>query len=64
MGNQVANLNLTQVNEPKIIENRVYRKILGSTHGTILEIMRGDIGALLMENKIIENKILFVKNIK
>ena len=54
MGNQVANLNLTQVNEPKIIENRVYRKILGSAHGTIQEIMRGDIGALLLENRIME----------
>ena len=25
--------------------------------------MRGDIGALLMESRIMENKILFVKNI-
>ena len=57
------------MNELKIIENRVFKKILGSTHGTILEIMRGDIGALLMENKImenriIENKILSVKTFK
>ena len=60
MGNQVANLNLTQVNEPKIIENRVYRKILGSAHGTILEIMRGDIGALFMVMMIYFN-LLFIK---
>ena len=63
MGNQVANLNLTQVNELQTIENGVYRKILGAAHGTVLETMRGDIGASLMESRIMENKILFVKNI-
>ena len=62
MGNQVANLNLTQVNELQTIENGVYRKILGAAHGTVLETMRGDIGASLMESRIMENKILFVKN--
>merc|ERR1712121_445898 len=41
-----------------------YRKILGAAHGTVLETMRGDIGASLMESKIMENKILFAKNIK
>merc|ERR1712215_327714 len=63
MENQVANLNLTQVNELQTIENGVYRKILGAAHGTVLETMRGDIGASLMESRIMENKILFVKNI-
>ena len=29
MENQIANLNLTQVNELQTIENGVYRKILG-----------------------------------
>ena len=42
MENQVANLNLVQVNELQIIENEVYRKILGAAHGTVLETMRGD----------------------
>ena len=63
MGYQVANLNLTPVNELQIIENGVYRKILGAAHGTVLETMRDDIGASLMESRIMENKILFVKNI-
>ena len=63
MGNQVANLNLTQVNEPQILENGVYRKILGAAHGTVLKTVKGDIGASLMESRIMENKILFVKNI-
>merc|ERR1712121_480659 len=63
MENQVANLNLVQVNELQIIENGVYRKKLGAAHGTVLETIRGDIGASLMESRIMENKILFVKNI-
>ena len=53
-----------QVNELQIIENGVYRKMLGAAHGTVLETIRGDIGASLMESKIMENKILFVKNIR
>ena len=48
MGNQVANLNLTQVNELRTIENGVFRIILGATHCTVLETMRGDIGVSLM----------------
>merc|ERR1712215_86149 len=63
-GNQVAKLNLTKVNELQAIENWVYRKILGAAHGTVLETMRGDIGASLMECRIMENKIIFIKNIK
>ena len=55
MGNQVANLNLTQVNELQTIENGVYRKILGAAHGTVLETMRGDIGVSLMVSRIMEN---------
>ena len=63
MGNQVANFNLIQVNELQTIENGVFRKLLGSAHGTVLETMRGDIETSLMESRIMENKILFVKNI-
>ena len=48
MENQVANLNLTQVNELQTIENGVYRKILGAAHGTMLETIRGDIVASLI----------------
>ena len=62
MGNQVTNLNLTQVEKLQTIENGVYRKILGAS-GTVLETLRGNIGASLMESRIMENKILFAKNI-
>ena len=44
MGYQVANLNLTPVNELQTIENGAYKKILGAAHGTVLETKRGDIG--------------------
>ena len=64
MGNQVANLNLTQVNKLQTIENVVYRKIQGVEHGTVLETMRGDIGASLMESRIMENKISFARTSK
>ena len=64
MGNQAANLSQTQINKLQTIENGVYRKILGGAHSTVLETIRGDIGASLMESRIMENKILFVKNIK
>ena len=63
MGNQVVNLNLTQERELQTIENGVYRKILGGGPA-VLETMRGDIGASLMESRLMENKILFVKSIK
>ena len=39
-------------------------KKLGAAHGTVLDTMRGGKGASLMESRIMENKILFVKNIK
>merc|ERR1712002_845454 len=63
MGNQAANFSQTQINQLQTIENRVYRKVLGGAHNTVLETIRGDIGASLMECRIMENKILFVKNI-
>ena len=53
-----------QLNELQTIETGVYRKLLGAAHGTVLETMRGDIGASLMESRIMENKIKFVKNNK
>merc|ERR1711874_1235 len=64
MGNQVANFNKTQINELQTTENGVYRKILGGVPGTVLETVRGDIGASLMESRIMENKILFLKSIQ
>merc|ERR1711874_387796 len=54
MGNQVANFNKTQINELQTTENGVYRKILGGVPGTVLETVRGDIGASLMESRIME----------
>merc|ERR1712105_382791 len=41
-----------------------YGKILGRVPGTVLETMRGNIGASLMVSRIMENKILFQKNIQ
>ena len=60
----MINLSKTQIKELQTIENGVYRKILGGVPGTVLETVRGDIGASLMESRIMENKMLFLKNIQ
>merc|ERR1711909_47892 len=64
MGNQVVNFTKTQIEGLQVTENGVYGKILGRVPGTVLETMRGDIGASLMVSRIMENKILFLKNIQ
>ena len=64
MGNQVVNFTKTQIGELQITENSVYRKILGGAPKTVVETLRGDIGASLMESRIMENKILFLKSIQ
>ena len=63
MGNHVANLNLTQVTEIQTIKKWSIQKTTRSSNGTVLEAMRGVIGASLMESRIMENKISFIKNI-
>ena len=64
MGNQVVNFTKTQIGELQATENGVYRKILGGAPKTVVETLRGDIGASLMESRIMENKILFLKSIQ
>ena len=64
MGNQVVNFTKTQIEGLQVTENGVYGKILGRVPGTVNETVRGDIGASLMESRIMENKILFLKSIQ
>ena len=64
MGNQVVVFNQEEVESLQVIENGVYRKILGGTRDTVLETLRGEIGSSLMSSRIMENKILFMKNMQ
>merc|ERR1711874_560133 len=64
MGNQVVNFTKTQIEGLQVTENWVHGKILGRVPGTLKETVRGYIGASLMERRIMENKILFLKSIQ
>ena len=52
-----------QIEKLQVIENTVYRKILGARFGTSNCILRGEIGASSMEKRMIENTLTWVKSI-
>ena len=52
-----------QIEKLQLIENTVYRKILGARFGTSNFILRGEIGASSMEKRMIENTLTWVKSI-
>ena len=51
------------IKEMQIIENGVFRKILGARDHTPNTALRGDLGASLMESRFMQTKLLFVKSI-
>ena len=55
------NFNIGQINRLQTIEYRVYRGILGAIYNSPKAVMRGEIGALLMETRIIESRLTLVK---
>ena len=55
------NFNIGQINRLQKIEYRVYRGILGAIYNSPKTIMRGKIGASLMETRIIESRLTLVK---
>ena len=63
MGAGVINFNQEDINKLQIIENGVYRKILGGGWSTPIVTLRGEMGSSMMESRIMENKILLVKSI-
>ena len=56
------NFTKKQTNDLQVIENRVYRIILGATSATPIAALRGEVGASEMESRLIKDRLLFTKN--
>ena len=52
-----------EINKLQIIENEVYRKILGGKGYTPISILRGDVGSSKMKTRFIESKLVLIKGI-
>ena len=64
LGVGVMNFTVEQVQTLQTIENSVYRMILGAASYAPNATLRGDIGASLMESRMIENRLTLIKSIK
>ena len=51
-----------QMNKLQVIENRVYRRLLGGTRATPISALRGEVGASMMKSRIMESKIKLTKS--
>ena len=59
----LMNMNEGQANKMQSTENGVYRKILGARESTVVEVLRGEIGASATETRYIEARIMMAKSI-
>ena len=59
----ILNINKTDIRKLQQIENGVYRKILGAAKYAPLCTLRGEIGASLVETRIMKNRLLYIKSI-
>ena len=62
-GTSIVPLTETEINKLQIIENGVYRQILGAAKYTARSTLRGEIGASSMKARVIENRLRFIKSI-
>ncbi|CAL4081846.1 unnamed protein product [Meganyctiphanes norvegica] len=62
-GIEVINYTNTEINKLQIIENSVYRKILGARPNSAKEALRSEIGSSLMSTRIMQSKLFFIKSI-
>ncbi|CAL4128873.1 unnamed protein product, partial [Meganyctiphanes norvegica] len=62
-GIEVINYTDTDINKLQIIENSVYRKILGARPNSAKEALRSEIGSSLMSTRIMQSKLFFIKSI-
>ena len=62
-GIEVINYTKNERKSLQIIENSVYRKILGAIMISATEALRSELGASLMSTRIMQSKLLFVKSI-
>ena len=61
LGVGLMNFTKDQIERLQRVENSVYRKILGARGGTTITTMLGEIGASLMESRIIQERIILTK---
>lgn len=62
-GINVVNLNVSEIKKLQIIENGVYRKILGAYKGTAIAALKGEVGASDMKTRVIKGRLLYTKYI-
>ena len=63
-GAELMNFTKKQIKDFQNMEYRVYRIIFGAMGSTPLPALRGEIGASLMESRMIKNRIMFTKSLK
>ena len=56
-------LNEAQTGKFQSTENGVYRKILGARENTVVEVLRGEIGASAAETRYVEARLMMAKSI-
>ena len=59
----LMNINETHVSKLQSIENGVYRKMLGARESTVVEVLRGEIGASATETRYVEARLMMAKSI-
>lgn len=62
-GTNILNFTETEINKLQIIENSVYRQILGAPKYAQTCTLRGEVGASSMKTRIIEGRLLYLKSI-
>ena len=59
----LMNMNEPQANKMQSTENGVYRKILGARENTVVEVLRGEIGASSTEKRYVEARLMMARSI-
>ena len=59
----LINMDEAQTSKIQSSENGVYRKILGARESTVVEVLRGEIGATAMETRYVEARLMMAKSI-
>lgn len=62
-GSSLINMTEKEIENLQVIENKVYRHILGAPGYTAVATLRGEIGASSMKSRIIKDRIFYVKGI-
>ena len=63
-GAGLMNTTVSEVNSLQVVENGVFRKILGARKSTANAALRGEIGASLMSTRFVKSRLMLVKSIQ